>query len=459
VPRRLPLLGHALDFGRDPDGFMALWRQRLGDSFRVAMPGGERIFLCNPFDAPRVFAEPRLRFHEASAEIGAKVFGYDAARAARHDTQVLSNALSRDMRGAELQAMSERMQVFFVRRIVDDLRAGPKRISLMQMLTRHFFAAGLDAFFGESMYTPELYRAYERVDRSFALVVAGVPARLIPGFARASDALAVRAGLRLPHRAMALDHRGALFAELGIPATESKHYDASIIWASQANTVAAAFWTVRFILGAPEARAAITEEVRALAEPAASPLEARPFPKNALGRMRLLDSATQEAMRLTAGPILTRRASEDFRLALDNGRTLPLKKGEEIFIYPRLHQIDREIFEHPHCFQYDRFLDDGRPARFFRDGRRITMPTLPFGGGVSMCPGRHFAQNEIKILVATLLLWLDAELCSFAIPGLDFSRIGLGILPPKQDVELLVRLRRSSRVDDVPERRAPRGSS
>lgn len=178
----------------------------MPETTRIGAPQGPR-------------AEPRLRFHEASAEIGAKVFGYDAARAARHDTQVLSNALSRDMRGAELQSMSERMQVFFVRRIVEDLSAGPKRI--------------------------------------------------------------------------------------------------------------------------------------------------------------------------------------------------------------------------------DRFLEDGRPARFFRDGRRITMPTLPFGGGVSMCPGRHFAQNEIKILVATLLLWLDAELCSFAVPELDFSRIGLGILPPKQDVELLVRLRAS----------------
>lgn len=444
VPGGLPLLGHALDFGKDPDAFMVSWRDRLGDYFRVRMPGGERIFVCNPCDSPLVFAEPRLRFHEVGAAIGAKVFRYDEERAARHDTEPMSAALSRDMRGVELQAMSERMQVLFVRSIAEELGGGARKVSLMQLLTRHFFAAGLDAFFGESMYTPELYEAYERLDRYFALVVAGVPAGLVPGFVKASGALAVRAGLRFPKRAKALDHRDLFFAELGIPAEQSNRYDASIVWASQANTVAAAFWTVRFILGSPEARNAITQEVRSLAEAAASPLDAQPFPKDALRKMLLLDSATSEAMRLTAGPIITRRASEDFRFELDSGQTLPLKQNDELFIYPRLHQIDPGIFEQPHCFQYDRFLDEGRPARFFRNGRRVTMPTLPFGGGVSMCPGRHFARNEIKILVATLLLWLDAELCSFASPELDFSRIGLGILPPKQDVELLVRLRSSS---------------
>ena len=443
VPGGWPLIGHAFAFGRNPDAFMRRWREALGDEFSIRLPGGRRIFLCNPFDPPGIFREKRLGFHEMGVAIGGRVFGFDIERAGRHDIESMIPMLGRDMRGVELQAMSERMQVLFVRRLFGELgTTGPRTVSLLRLLTEHFFAAGLDAFFGEGMYTPELFDQYERIDRYFAWVAAGLPAAFVPGFTRAATDLARRAQIDFPHRAAAIDHRKRMCREIGIEPEQLGRHNASIIWALQVNTVAAAFWTVRFILGDPTARRAITEEVRGLANVSPTPADVKPFPRDTLRRMVLLDSATEEAMRLTAGPLVMRRAMENFVLELDSGRRISLQRGEEIFIYPRLQQIDREIFRDPYTFDYHRFVDDhGRPVRFFRRGRRVTTPTLPFGGGVSMCPGRHFAKNEIKILVATLLLWLDSELTSPMLPAMDFSRIGLGILPPKQDVELRVELR------------------
>ena len=66
---------------------------------------------------------------------------------------------------------------------------------------------------------------------------------------------------------------------------------------------------------------------------------------------------------------------------------------------------------------------------------RIRTHLMPFGGGVSMCPGRHFARNEIKIAAAMLLHGFDVDIPQDTpTPPLDNSRAGLGILPPVGDV-------------------------
>lgn len=60
-----------------------------------------------------------------------------------------------------------------------------------------------------------------------------------------------------------------------------------------------------------------------------------------------------------------------------------------------------------------------------------------------MCPGRHFARNEIKLAVAILLANLDVEVLDAAVPPLDQGRAGLGILPPTRAVPFSLRRRAS----------------
>ncbi len=61
---------------------------------------------------------------------------------------------------------------------------------------------------------------------------------------------------------------------------------------------------------------------------------------------------------------------------------------------------------------------------------------VPFGGGVSMCPGRHVAKNEIKIFVALLLYWFDLRAAPAPDPTFEPGRAGPGILPPASDVQV-----------------------
>lgn len=66
---------------------------------------------------------------------------------------------------------------------------------------------------------------------------------------------------------------------------------------------------------------------------------------------------------------------------------------------------------------------------------------MPFGGGYSLCPGRRFARNEVKTAVVFLLTRFQVKFATEdekapAHPGFDGARAGLGIFPPKTDVNV-----------------------
>ena len=68
---------------------------------------------------------------------------------------------------------------------------------------------------------------------------------------------------------------------------------------------------------------------------------------------------------------------------------------------------------------------------------------MPYGGGKNICPGRHFAKQEILLTVAILLARFDLELCARKGSPLkpDMKYFGLGTLPPKGRVPFRIRKR------------------
>jgi cytochrome P450 len=76
----------------------------------------------------------------------------------------------------------------------------------------------------------------------------------------------------------------------------------------------------------------------------------------------------------------------------------------------------------------------GRPSDFF-----------PYGGGVSMCPGRHFAKQEIMLTLAMLVSRFDVEVVGWTMmdgsksdrPAQDNTKYaGTAAMPPDRDLEL-----------------------
>lgn len=98
-------------------------------------------------------------------------------------------------------------------------------------------------------------------------------------------------------------------------------------------------------------------------------------------------------------------------------------------------------------YKFDRFLDEQGQEKttFYRNGRRLRYFYMPFGSGVTKCPGRFFAVYEIKQFLTLVLSYFEMELLDPAtrVPPLDQSRAGLGILQPTYDVDFKYKLKSS----------------
>jgi cytochrome P450 len=436
VPTRVPWLGHGLAFGRDPIGLIESCKQRYGDVFSLKFPGGRRTLLLDPHDYPAYFKDKRLRFGVVGEEIGQRAFGYDLAKSGTLDMEQMTHHSGQLLKGKHLELLGDRMQQLFAARLA---RPGNSSGQLLGWIQEHLFAAGGDALCGEGFYSPQTYRDYLTVDRYFPLLLAGVPAGLLRGCVAARRRLATEAGKKRPGRAHVMEVRDEEYAQTGAPPDQIDLHHGAWIWASQVNTLNAAFWALLFVLQEPGARRAIEEEVRDAC--GAEPPGGTPFGEAGLRKMVGLDSAISEALRLASGPMATRRVMEPLELTTVSGRTFHFDRGENIDLFPYLTHFDPEIYEEPRSFRYDRFLSKPNPPQFFKGGKKVVFPLLPFGAGASRCPGRFFATNEVKIVVALLLGYFDIELNAKEPPPLDFSRMGLGVLPPKHDVSFTMRRR------------------
>ncbi|MFO0602275.1 MAG: cytochrome P450 [Polyangiales bacterium] len=206
-----------------------------------------------------------------------------------------------------------------------------------------------------------------------------------------------------------------------------------MLWAALANTVPAAFWTLAHLAADADARARVVDEVRAHAAGGGSAAPSSPH------ALPWLQSAVSEALRLSSASITLRRALRPTALTLDGGRAYAVRAGDLVCLFPWLMHHDAEIFPEPERFRGDRFLPGAPP--FTKGGRRLATPLMPYGGGVSLCPGRHLANAEIRQFVFAVLARFDLEATRDAVPPADHSRAGLGVLPPRGDFP--VRLRRA----------------
>jgi cytochrome P450 len=138
-----------------------------------------------------------------------------------------------------------------------------------------------------------------------------------------------------------------------------------------------------------------------------------------------------------------------------------LRKGTVVQIAgPSLHTnkeiwgADAETFN-PRRFVYNwngtKSLEDGSIV----DGKANQVPSAAyrsFGGGSSLCPGRHFAQMEIVSLAALLVMGFDLEGPSgqdrvFWNPPMDDKRFPIAVIKPLKDLN--VKFTRRSGTEDV----------
>ncbi|MFT6396193.1 MAG: cytochrome P450 [Bradymonadia bacterium] len=429
----IPFLGCALDYGKNAAEFLQAQRAQHGEVFTVFLAGQRMTFICDPQDYPAVLLDEGLDFHELANEISAKAFGHTLESLELIDTDAVIKTSINKMRGEDLAEMTARMQQKLEEVLLS--QEPPGADGLYEFVSKVVFLASTDAIFGDDFGTEDLLDQFNVLDKQFPLLVAGVASRILPGVNAAREALFQRFAREYANASSLLLAREAMFRGV-VDDRERQAYETALVWASVANTIPAAFWTLFYILNDPMVRTAIVEEVRAVISAADRDDSGRPvFDRSALSQMVRLDSAIDESFRLTSGSLVIRVAQQAKVVTLSSGREVRLRVGDQVALYPQMTHHDDAIYDDPTSFRFDRFLEDGKPKRLFmRNGERVRHYLMPFGGGVSICPGRHFARNEIKLTVALLLNDFDLHLVDSSVPPLDQSRAGLGILPPTTDV-------------------------
>ena len=109
----------------------------------------------------------------------------------------------------------------------------------------------------------------------------------------------------------------------------------------------------------------------------------------------LLLAIFQESLRFHSSGQQNREVMEDTVL---DGKYL-LKKGALVQMPSNTVHTDSAVWgPDVHEFQPRRFLNRQKPGSF-----------RGFGGGVTLCPGRHFATNEILVMVSLMVLRYDLQ--------------------------------------------------
>ena len=155
----------------------------------------------------------------------------------------------------------------------------------------------------------------------------------------------------------------------------------TMLLAGHETTATALAWAVSHVLGHPDVRARVLDELAAV--------RLAPLDPQRVTRLEFLDAVCRETLRLTPIiPLVGRRLTRPMQIG---GTVLPAGVVAAPCIYLAHRRPDR--WPEPECFRPERFLE--------------TKPTpyefLPFGGGVRRCLGMAFALVEMKIVLAEVL--------------------------------------------------------
>ncbi|TFK66282.1 cytochrome P450 [Pluteus cervinus] len=156
--------------------------------------------------------------------------------------------------------------------------------------------------------------------------------------------------------------------------------------------------------------AAHPEYAEPLRQELAAVLVGDDWSKVAMTKLRKLDSFIKESQRLsgTNALVMVRLALKD--ITLSDGSVAP--KGNVVSFASRGLHLDERVYPNPNEFQGFRFSDmrEGEGESTKHQAVTLGPDWTTFGGGKHACPGRFFAINEVKAMLAYVLLNYDVKL-------------------------------------------------
>ncbi|PBK76529.1 cytochrome P450 [Armillaria solidipes] len=448
VPYIIPWLGSAISMGETPDAFFADCTARFGPIFRVVTAGKKMTFITSSNLIGAVYRNVKTFEYTPIRKAMAKTvfeLSHDAVYSGFMQQEYIPihhRLLSQTAIPVLLSRYAELAEKSIIESLTTRTAKGKARLS--EFILSASYDAAAHAFFGTKFPVKETYPAFRVFDKKFHLVAGEMPYFLVKDARKAWDDLVDIIDRKYlsqgPH-----EDAYELIDWISTHAEEAgwSRKDVAIslgveLWALEANAIMVAFWVIALSLQQhPDGLglAPLIDEID----------KARPAnPENndwiISASMPLLVSTIKEALRVSTSAFSIRRVAKDTVFA-----GYELKKNSEVVCVTRAVHMDEEIHEDAHRFIPDRYLKIDAGQRLFKDGKEIRDHTMPFGGGVSICEGRHFAVSELKILLTLLLthatIEIDSEMGPQPTVELCMDRMGVGAMPPRGDLNVVIRPR------------------
>ncbi|XP_054035900.1 24-hydroxycholesterol 7-alpha-hydroxylase isoform X3 [Dryobates pubescens] len=168
------------------------------------------------------------------------------------------------------------------------------------------------------------------------------------------------------------------------------NYGLLMLWASQANAVPIAFWTLAFILSYPSIYEKIMEELASVFGKAGK--DKIEVSEEGLKKLPLIKWCTLEAIRLRSPGAITKKVINPIKI-----QNFIIPAGDMLMLSPYWLHRNPKYFPDPEMFKPDRWKEANLEKNAFLDS------FVAFGGGKHQCPGRWFAIMEIQLFVVLFL--------------------------------------------------------
>uniref|UniRef100_A0A8C0F3C1 Lanosterol 14-alpha demethylase n=1 Tax=Bubo bubo TaxID=30461 RepID=A0A8C0F3C1_BUBBB len=196
---------------------------------------------------------------------------------------------------------------------------------------------------------------------------------------------------------------------------ESPNYGLLMLWASQANAVPIAFWTLAFILSYPSIYKKIMEDLASVFGKAGK--DNIEVSEEDLKKLPFIKWCTLEAIRLRSPGAITKKVVNPIRI-----QNFTVPAGDMLMLSPYWLHRNPKYFPDPEMFKPDRWKEANLEKNAFLDS------FVAFGGGKHQCPGRSVKQLGFiysqTLQRTTLLNWAPLTLgnkvfsllCSLSVP-------------------------------------------
>ncbi|XP_004463974.1 cytochrome P450 7B1 [Dasypus novemcinctus] len=444
----LPYIGVALQLQKDPLRFLKSLQKKHGDVFTVLLGGKYITFFLDPLRYELVIKNyKQLCFQKFSRKVAHRAF-------------CTEKLLTNENLNKELRDSYQHLQGKSLDALIEDMMQNLKQVFESQLLrttnwdkayiltfcSSVIFEITFTTIYGkflaaERKKISEMRDDFIEFDSKFPYFTLDIPTELL-GNTKSIQKKIIKffTGenlVKIKGASQVVQMRQTILKKYAHEDFEIGAHHFGFLWASVANTIPTVFWAMYYLLRYPEAMTAVRDEIDHLLQSTGQkkgPGFSIHLTREQWDSLVYLESVILETFRLCSFSSNVRFVKESLVLHLESGECL-LRQGDLVTIFPPIVHSDPEIFEAPQEFRFDRFVEDGKKkTTFFKRGKKLKYYVMPFGSGITKCPGRFLAVVEIKQFLAVLLTYFDLEIIDDKPVGLNYSRMLLGVQYPNSDV-------------------------